>query len=324
MTTKEKLLGLLEAHRGTYFSGEEIAGELALSRAAVWKAVNALRKDGYSIDAVPNRGYALAAGTDILSAQGIRKYLGSACDALELHVLAETDSTNALVQQQAAAGAAEGYTIIANAQTAGKGRYGRPFYSPDGTGAYLSILLRPEHCPAQQSIRITTMAAAAMCRAIGEVSGETPGIKWVNDVFVRGKKICGILTEGSFSMETGMLQYAVLGVGVNVYEPGGGFPEELSEIAGSLFGAPRSDMKNRLVAAFLNHLMAFYRAQDPAAVLDAYRSYSLVVGREVTVRAPSGNRKALVLGIDENCHLDLRYDDGTEANLSCGEISVRL
>ena len=125
-------------------------------------------------------------------------------------------------------------------------------------------------------------------------------------------------------METGMLQYAVLGVGVNVYEPGGGFPEELSEIAGSLFGAPRSDMKNRLVAAFLNHLMAFYRAQDPAAVLDAYRSYSLVVGREVTVRAPSGNRKALVLGIDENCHLDLRYDDGTEANLSCGEISVRL
>ena len=324
MTTKEKLLKLLETHRGSWFSGEEIAGQLAVSRAAVWKAVNALRGEGYSIDAVPNRGYCLSETTDILSPQGIRKYLHGPAGALELHVLAAADSTNALVQQQANAGAAEGYTLIANAQTAGKGRCGRSFYSPDGTGAYLSVLLRPENCPAARSIRITTLAAVAMCRAIEEVSGETPGIKWVNDIFLRGKKICGILTEGAFSMETGMLESAVLGVGINVYAPRDGFPPELAEIAGSLFPSPRSDMKNRLVAAFLNQLMALYRAEDPAAVLEAYRRYSLVVGREVTVRAPSGDRKALVLGIDDDCRLELRYDDGTEASLSCGEISVRL
>lgn len=324
MTTKEALLKLFEANKGTYFSGEEIAEELSVSRAAVWKAVNSLRKDGYCIDAVTNRGYCLSVHTDILSPQGIQKYLDGCCSDLDLHVLAQISSTNALVREQANAGAAEGYTLIANEQTAGRGRYGRSFFSPSGTGAYLSILLRPDYCPARQAVRITTMAAAAMCRAIEEVCDEPPAIKWVNDIFVHGKKVCGILTEGSFGLENGMLEYAVVGVGINVYAPEGGFPEELREIAGALFAHPCNDMKNRLVAAFLNHLMAYYRSDDPSEYLDTYRRYSLVLGREVTVLSPSGDRKALVLGIDDECHLQLRYDDGTEATLSSGEISVRL
>lgn len=324
MTTKEALLQLFESNKGTYFSGEEIAAELSVSRAAVWKAVNALRKDGYCIDAVTNRGYCLSVHTDILSPQGIEKYLEESCSDLDLHVVPQTDSTNALLRQQANAGAAEGYTLIANEQTAGRGRYGRSFFSPVGTGAYLSVLLRPNHCPALQAVRITTMAAAAMCKAIEEVCDEAPGIKWVNDIFVRGKKVCGILTEGSFGLENGLLEYAVLGVGINVYEPDEGFPEELREIAGALFDHPRNDMKNRLVAAFLNRLMSYYRSEDPSDYLETYRQYSLVLGREVTVLSPSGDRKAQVLAIDDACHLQLRYDDGTEANLSSGEISIRL
>ena len=324
MTTKEKLLKLFEARKGVYFSGEEIARQLSVSRAAVWKAVNALRKEGYSIDAVPNRGYCLAADTDILSPQGIQKYLEAPCADLRIQVVPRADSTNALVREKANAGEKEGFTLIANEQTAGRGRMGRSFYSPEGTGAYLSLLLRPDRCPAGQAVRITTTAAAAMCQAIESVCGEKPGIKWVNDIFVRGRKVCGILTEGSFGLESGLLEYAVLGVGINVYEPEGGFPAPLADVAGALLDHRADDFKNRLVAAFLNRLMAFYRSGDPAAALEAYRHYSLVVGREVTVHAASGDRRALVLGIDDECHLDLRYDDGTEANLSCGEISVRL
>lgn len=324
MTTKEALLKLFEANKGTYFSGEEIAGELSVSRAAVWKAVNALRKDGYRIDAVTNRGYCLSVHTDILSPQGIQKYLDQCCSDLNIHVLAQADSTNTLVREQANAGSAEGYTLISNEQTAGRGRYGRSFFSPSGTGAYLSVLLRPNHCPARQAVGITTMAAAAMCLAIEEVCGETPGIKWVNDIFVRGKKVCGILTEGAFGLENGMLEYAVVGVGINVYAPEGGFPEPLREIAGALSEQPRNDLKNHLVASFLNHLMAYYHSDDSSEYLDTYRRYSLVLGKEVTVLSPSGSRKAQVLGIDDECRLQLRFEDGTEETLSSGEISIRL
>ena len=324
MTTKEKLLKLFESNKGDWFSGEEIARELSVSRAAVWKAVNALRKEGYSIDAVNNRGYCLAMDTDILSPQGIQKYLAPACSDLDVRVVAEIDSTNASVRALADAGAREGCTVIANAQSAGRGRCGRRFYSPDGTGAYLSILLRPERCPAGKAVRITAMAAAAMCLAIEDVCGEMPGIKWVNDIFVRGKKVCGILTEGSFGLESGMLEYAVLGVGINVYEPEGGFPPELDRVAGALFPSPRNDMKNRLVAAFLNHLMAFYRDPEPRSFLDLYRSRSLAIGREVTVCAPSGERTATVLDIDDDCRIRLRFSDGTEACCTGGDCSIRL
>ena len=322
MKTKEKLLQLLEQNKGVYFSGEEIAAALSLSRTAVWKAVSALREEGYSIDAVKNKGYCLSVDTDILSAQGISNYLSPRCRAFPLEVLRQTPSTNALVRQQAAAGAPEGYTVVANGQSAGRGRRGRSFYSPEGSGIYLSLLLRPADWTAQQSVRLTTMAAVAMCRAIEEVSGQVPGIKWVNDIFLHGKKVCGILTEGAFDAESGMLEYAVLGAGVNLYEPEGGFPQELQEIAGALFDRPQTDMKNRLTAAFLN---AFWEiAAGKEDYISAYRAYSLVLGKAVTVHSPTGERGARALAIDDDCRLLVRFDSGETQTLSYGEISVRL
>ncbi len=324
MTTKDALLKLFESNKGIYLSGEEIAAELSVSRAAVWKAVNTLRSDGYCIDAATKRGYCLSVHTDILSSQGIEKYLDDCCRDLDIQVLAKTDSTNAQVRQKANAGAAEGFTLLANAQTEGRGRLGRSFYSPNDTGIYLSLLLRPNRFPAQQSVRITTMAAAAMCRAIEEVCGETPGIKWVNDIFLRGKKVCGILTEGAFGLENGILEYAVVGVGINVYPPQGGFPDEIREIAGALSEQSQSDLKNHLAAAFLNHFMHYYHSADPSEYLEAYRRYSIVVGQRVTVHSPCGSCSALVLGIDDLCRLQLRYPDGREATLSSGEISIQI
>lgn len=324
MTTKEKVLELFEANKGTYFSGEEIAQMLAVSRVAVWKTVKALRNEGYEIDAVTNKGYCLSEKTDILSPQGIFKYLDPECRDMDLCVLSSIDSTNVLVKEKANGGIPEGYTVISNGQTAGRGRFGREFFSPSGTGIYLSILLRPLHASARQAARLTTMAAVAMCEAIRGVSGEEAQIKWVNDIYVRGKKVCGILTEASFGLESGMLEYAVLGVGVNVYPPQEGFPGELDTIAGAVFDNTKDDMKNRLTAAFLNCFMKYYKAQDQTDYVEKYRNYSLVIGKRITVISDNRTRIADACGIDDECRLEVRYEDGTTESLAYGEISIRF
>ena len=324
MGTKEQLLTLLEKNRGTYFSGEDIAERLSVSRAAVWKAVKSLRAEGYRIDAVQNRGYCLWEQTDILSAQGIRNYLEPVCVGLELRVWPSLQSTNKMVREMAASGAREGYTVVANTQTEGRGRRGRSFFSPADTGVYMSLLLRPSHCASQEAASLTTMAAVAVCEAIEAVSGQTAQIKWVNDIYVSGKKVCGILTEASFGLEDGFLEYAVLGIGVNVVPPREGFPDELRELAGSVFTQPCSDGKNRLTAAILNRLMAYYTAPEKARYVQAYRARSLVIGKDIQVLSPEGTKSAHALDVDEDCHLIVRYDDGRIENLSYGEISIRL
>lgn len=324
MTTKGKLLELLESNKGAYFSGEEIAQQLCVSRAAVWKAVNALREEGYSIDAVTNKGYCLSEHTDILSPQGIRKYLKPAYQGMELTVLPETASTNALLREKANRGAPEGCTVIANQQTAGRGRCGRQFYSPGETGIYMSVLLRPVRYAPQQAVRLTAAAAVAMCEAIETVSGETARIKWVNDIFVRGKKVCGILTEASFGLESGALEYAVLGVGVNVYPPREGFPTELEAIAGAIFDSAQSDGKNRLAGEFLNRFLDCYNAPERTEFIAAYRSRSLAVGKQVTVYSGNQTRSAYAYGVDDACRLLVRYENGETESLSYGEISIKM
>ncbi len=324
MTIKEKVLEIFELNKGVYFSGEEIAQTLGVSRAAIWKAVKQLQIEGYSIDAVNNKGYCLSIYTDILSPQGIQKYIKASYQNLDLHVLQTIDSTNTLVRQKADQGEPEGFIVAANEQTAGRGRYGRDFYSPSGTGLYFSLLLRPTAYAAEQAVGITTMAAVAMCEAIEEVSDEKPKIKWVNDIFIKGKKVCGILTEGSFGLESGMLEYAVLGAGVNLYAPSGGFPEELQEIAGAVFDRPQNDMKNRLVAAFINHFLDYYRKGNKEDYTEKYRQYSLVIGKEITVISAKGNQTAFVHGIDDECRLMVEYANGDRAVVSSGEIRIRL
>ena len=324
MTTREKILELLEAERGVYFSGEDIAGRLSVSRAAVWKAVKALQKDGYAIDAVTNKGYCLSAETDILSVQGIRKYLNREIAGSDISVLQTAASTNALLREKADSGAPEGCMILSNEQTGGRGRLSRSFFSPQDTGIYMSLLLRPENYSAKEAVRITTMAAVAMCEAIESVSDEKAAIKWVNDIYVRGKKVCGILTEGSFSLESGLLEYAVLGIGINLYPPEDGFPRELADIAGAVFQTKQDDAKNRIVSEFLNRFYSYYQEADQERYVGQYQKRSFVVGKQVTILSAGKQRDALVLGIDDQCRLLVRYDDGTEDCCLSGEISVRL
>lgn len=320
MTTKQQLLTLLEQNKGQYFSGEDLAQRFSVSRAAVWKAIRALRQEGYAIDAVTNRGYCLSPQGDILSAAGIAKYL---CHPqLTLTVLPSVSSTNTLLRQQADQGAAQGTVLLAGQQTQGRGRMGRSFYSPQGTGLYLSLLLRPQ--ADQPAAQLTALAAVAMCQAMEEVFDRHPQIKWVNDLFLNGRKICGILTEGAFSVESGALEYLVLGVGVNLTAPEDGFPGELAAIAGSLLETGADDGKNRLAAAFLNRFWEGYTHPENRQFVEDYRRRSLVIGRQVTVHSGCHSRPAQVLDIDDQCRLLVRWESGETQALSCGEISVKL
>lgn len=324
MTTKEKLLALLEDSKGTFFSGEEIARTLQVSRAAVWKAVNALREDGYTVDAATNKGYRLSPDSDILSPQGIRRFLKPEYRDLDLTVLPTAPSTNALVREKANQGCPEGCVIIACEQTAGRGRYGRQFFSPVDSGVYLSLLLRPTAYSPQQATCLTAAAAAAMCQAIEAVTGQQPGIKWVNDIFLRGKKVCGILTEAAVGLETGTLNYMVLGAGVNLYPPAEGFPEGIQSIAGSVLEHSCPEAKNRLVGEFLNRFWDFYSHPECRTYLEDYRARSLAIGRNVTVLSAGKAVSAYAYGIDDDFRLLVRYDSGKTEALSYGEIRIQL
>ena len=238
MTTKETILAALTAAKGTAVSGAQMAERAGVSRAAVWKAICALRDEGYVIDAVTRGGYTLHADDGRLTAAAVAAHLHT--DGLALTALQSTDSTNTRIRVLAEDGAPEGTVVVAAAQTAGRGRSGKSFLSPAGTGLYMSILLRPA-LTMGDSLLITTAAAVAVSRAIERVAGCEAKIKWVNDVYVDEKKVCGILTEGALDLENGGLRYAILGIGINICPPDGGFPRAFGHcgrIAGKERGSP--------------------------------------------------------------------------------------
>lgn len=231
-------------------------------------------------------------------------------------------STNRLLKTLAEEGAPEGTVLIAASQSEGRGRLGRSFYSPDGTGLYMSILLRPT-VPASESLSVTAAAAVAVCRAIEAVSSRVARIKWVNDVFCDDKKVCGILTEAALDPTTGGLSYAVLGIGVNVCDPKEGFPAEIAQTAASVYGNGEGDV-NRLAAAILDAFFEQYGELEQKRFVREYRERSLLGGRRVTVKKADGDREATAVEVDEQCRLRVRYDDASEERLSSGDVSIRL
>lgn len=337
MTVRDQVLLLLENCRGAFFSGQEIADRLSVTRASVWKAVKALQKEGYAIRAVNNKGYILQEAPDVLSAAFIEQKLQEHGIGLAVRVEKKVDSTNNVLKQYIADGEKRDMVLLAEEQSAGRGRRGRSFYSPEGTGIYLSLLLHPDAGP-EEGTMLTTLTAAAAAKAIEAVAGEPVQIKWVNDVWLRGKKISGILTEGSASMEEGKLEYVIVGIGINIYEPTGGFPEEIKEVAGAVFtnDISRENMRNHLSVEFLINFMKYYQTFPSRDYLEEYRKRSFVIGKRVRIITSGGtpgwtageNGKsreyAQVLGIDDHCHLQVQYDDGTVEFLSSGEISIKM
>ena len=324
MSTKDTVLELFEKNRGFYISGQQIASELNITRTAVWKAVKILQKEGYKIEAVTNRGYCLDKDADVLSVRGIRSRLSEDCAGLRPEVFVSVGSTNTLCNEKAKSGEAEGYVAVAGAQTAGRGRRGRSFYSPAGTGIYMSLLLRPHGLTGDQVLGLTTMAAVAVSESVEALSGKKAEIKWVNDIFVDGKKVCGILSEAMYEVPSGTLQCVIVGIGINAYAPEAGFPPEIAETAGCVFDKPEVDLKNSLVAEVLNRFMKYYDDPKSDAVYDEYRTRSMVIDKDIKVLKKDATLKAHVLDIDRDCGLVVRYPDGTEEVLNSGEISIRV
>ncbi len=265
----------------------------------------------------------------------IEGYLAKEATELMIQVEQEVSSTNALLKKEAQNGAAEGSVLIACRQTAGKGRLGRSFYSPEETGIYMSLLLRPE-LKAQDSLLITTAAAVAVAEAIEKVTGVETGIKWVNDIYCRGRKVVGILTEGGLKAGTDQLAYAVLGIGINLWEPTGGFPKEIAEIAGSVLTESflpdtieKEKLRCKLAAEVLNQFMKIYPQLTEKKFMDAYRKRSFLIGQEVSLirsdhMAGIDLPTVRVVNVGDDAQLIVELPDGTRRAVSSGEVSVRM
>ena len=324
MTTKEKVFKYLEDHNGNFTSGQDMAEDLYVTRAGIWKAVNTLRKEGYNIEAVTNKGYRLVLEKDVLSQKGLDELLYKEKTAIKAVVYDEATSTNDIAKEYAA-NSSEDIVVIANHQTKGRGRRGRNFFSPKGCGLYISFLLHPK-MSIEKATQVTCMAAVAVCKAIEKLTGKDVKIKWVNDIFLDGKKICGILTEGATSLEDGSLSYMVVGIGINLYIPKDGFPEDIKNTAGVLFpeGELEENMKNRLSAGVIRELTNLLGSGDVNDYIEDYRSRSMLIGNYVKIlnggTISGGYGK--VEGIDDECHLIVRRDNGEVEALSSGEVSV--
>lgn len=260
--------------------------------------------------------------SDLFSKKIISEHLTA--EGLQIHILENVPSTNAVLKTMAAENAPEGCVVIASQQTAGKGRMGREFFSPEGSGIYMSLLLRPK-VDTVDALSITSMAAVAAAEAIEQVSGREARIKWVNDIYIAGKKSAGILAEGSLN-SSGSFDYIVLGIGINCFAPSGGFPAELRDIATNVFeGQPDSGKAGVLAAEVLNRFMRMYKALPNTDFYSAYKARSLVPGRRIRLLSP-GKEPVEVFAEDINHDFSLlvRYDDGTRKTISSGEVSLRF
>lgn len=322
--SKERIYQLLNEHRDGYLSGEEISRQLGISRAAIWKAIDALRKAGYTIEAQSGQGYRLLASPEHLCEREIRSYLPETQRVGGTILCFDTiDSTNTYCRQNESL--PDGTVVIAAQQTAGKGRLGRSFQSAD-SGVFLSVLLKPKLPPAAV-ISVTALGAVAVCNAIEAVCGIRPQIKWTNDIVLNGKKLCGILTELSLESETASLQSLVMGIGVNVNQKQTDFQGEVQEIASSLsmeLGHPVS--RPQLAAALILELDALYDAllegRQPE-YLEAYRQDCLTLNKEIQLLRSGKAEPAFALDIDEEFGLIVRHKDGRIETVRSGEVSVR-
>ncbi len=243
---------------------------------------------------------------------------------VRLHVFDSVTSTNDLLRDAAANGAPEFTVFAAKQQTAGKGRQGRQFYSPPQTGLYLSILFRPQIRP-EDTLALTPMAAVAAADAVEQCTGQKVQIKWVNDLLLGGKKICGILAESQFS-DADTLDYVIVGIGINLLEPPQGFPPEIKDIAGAVYpqNADAEAAFRDCAAALISALMREYRGLTEKRYLAGYRSRLCMLGQTVTVCENGTERPAQALAVDDDLRLLVRYPDGTEQWRATGEIRIRI
>lgn len=308
-----------------HISGQQLCEQFQVSRTAVWKVVNQLKEEGYQVEAVRNKGYRIIESPDVLTREELAVQIGDATRwaGQEIVCFTETDSTNVRARKLGENGAAHGTLVVAEQQTAGRGRRGRGWESPAGSSIYMSLLLRPEFLP-NKAPMLTIVMAYSVATALREQTGLDFRIKWPNDIVLNGKKVVGILTEMSTEIE--YINHVVIGVGINVNTEA--FPEEICATATSIRReSGKTWRRAELIAAILRQFEVqyerFVKEEDLAYLREAYDAILVNCNREVRILGEKDGYRAVALGIDDQGELLVRKEDGTVTSVYAGEVSVR-
>lgn len=328
MSTKIDLLETFTKNSSTYISGQELATKLGISRNSVWKAIKKLQDEGYNIESKPSVGYRLLSEADVLSAACIKDLINIPCKINAFHELTSTNDYAKTVDDLSVPN-----IIIANEQTKGRGRLGRSFYSPASKGIYFTIVFEPDF-GLEKSMLVTTLSAVAICHAFEEVTGIGPKIKWVNDLYLNDKKVCGILTEAESNFETGRITRILVGIGINCFEQR--FPEDIRDKATFIENPPKDFNRNELIAAVVNNFFSLLNNFDKKKLLRDYKSRSMILGQPIRIYGTghsalpeNGGKgiKARAIDIDENGGLVVEYMEGPMSRqmetITSGEVTIR-
>lgn len=319
---KAEILSLLR-ESGTYVSGQELCERFGVSRTAVWKAINQLKKEGYCIEAVQNKGYLLVQEDEVFGQNELESRMQTKWAGHPVTFYSQINSTNLQAKLDAENGAEQGALVVADMQTAGRGRRGRSWCSPAGTNVYFTLLLKPEYA-ADKASAVTLVMAMAVVEGIRETCGVEAGIKWPNDIVIGGKKVCGMLTE--MSVERDYIHYVVIGVGVNV-----GLQEFAPEIAATATSlqqecdrkVPRAALTANIMKAFEKYYQTFLETLDMSGLLEDYNRLLVNRGKEVRVLDPKGEFTGISRGINRLGELLVERSDGNVEPVYAGEVSVR-
>ncbi len=321
MKLKDKILAELLIHKNEHISGGTLASRYGVSRTAIWKVIEQLKADGCNINAVTNRGYRLLEMPDLFCQPYLEELLKDSSMDWSIQYYEKVDSTNRIAKELAGHGAPAGTLIVADEQEGGKGRMGRSFYSPPG-GLYMSMILRPD-LPLSDMMAVTAAVASAVHYALASFGIQTQ-IKWVNDLYLNGRKLCGILTEGSFNAELLKMDYIVIGIGLNMrHDPN--VPEMLVPILTDLESECGTfPQRCELIAEILKYLTRLIDDIGERSFLPIYTKNSYTIGKKVRVQGKNGLCTALAVGYADDAGLIVEHEDGQREVIRTGSAEILL
>ena len=321
--SKSKAVKTIEENKRRTFLATEITKPLNLSTISISKAINPSRNDSYTLTSTTTTRYFLSKNSDFISKEGITLYLNDEFKYIDIYTYKKVTSTNDIAKKLALNGAKHGTIVISEEQTNGKGRLGRSFYSPANTGIYMSIILKLS-LTTMDSVLITTSSAVAICDAIEKLTGINCQIKWINDIYLNGKKIAGILAETSTNFESKTIDYLILGIGLNFTQPKNDFPEELRKIASSLFEHNNSTInRNLLCAEIANNILNMISKIENYDFISEYKKRSIVLNQDIIYTTKGISLIGKAIDIANDGSLIVKNSDGSTKILNSGDITIR-
>jgi len=320
---KDKILDILKVNSGKVISGGYIALRLNISRNAVWKNILKLKEEGYNIVSIKNKGYMLDDDISYLNENEIKKGLKTKFIGNNIEIFEELDSTLNYLKNLEEDERIEGRVVVANSQTKARGRRGRSFFSPKNTSAYISFILKPRFSIEEVNL-ITIICGISVVEAIKNVCGLDTNIKWVNDIYKDDKKLCGILTEGVISIESGYMDYVAVGVGININRPKEEIPEELKEIIAFIEDfTEKKENRNKIISEFLNEFEKRYINFNKNELYKEYKEKMLYINSDIIYKYGDNTMNATLIELNKDFSITIKNEEGETKTFNSGEISIR-